>query len=101
VDWRSTDAIVAGQRDPEKLASLAHYRVQKSQAQIEALESSLAAHLKRILEVDLTTIPGLDVLAVLTLVSEIGTNMAKWRHEKAFVSWLGLTPTTRSVGSGC
>ena len=30
------DAILAGERDPRKLASLAHYRVQKSQAQIEA-----------------------------------------------------------------
>ena len=30
------DAILAGERDPRKLASLAHYRVKKSQAQIEA-----------------------------------------------------------------
>ena len=30
------DAMVAGERDPRKLASLAHHRVQKSQAQIEA-----------------------------------------------------------------
>ena len=30
------DAILAGERDPRKLASLAHHRVQKSQAQIEA-----------------------------------------------------------------
>jgi transposase len=138
------DAILAGERDPRKLASLAHYRVQKSKAQIEAaltgdyrpeqlfvlsqalqnyrqiqqqigqcdlsieqqlakiadctnpyqdggpaqqepeapgcqparrkapnrkpLELSLAGHLKRILGVDLMAIPGLDVLAVLTLL---------------------------------
>jgi transposase len=166
------DAILAGERDPRKLASLAHYRVQKSQAQIEAaltgdyrpellfvlsqslqnyrqiqqqiaqcdlsiekqlakmadctnpnqksdstqqsqdsagckprkrkpqdaLESSLAGHLKRILGVDLTTIPGLNVLAILTLVSEIGTNMAKWRNDKAFVSWLGLSPNNKVSG---
>ena len=166
------EAIVAGERNPRKLASLAHYRVQKSQAQIEAaltgdyrpellfvlsqslsnyrqmqqqiaqcdlsiekqlasmadctnpsqqlepttqgpasvagrprkrkpkegLELTLAAHLKRILGVDLTTIPGLNVLAVLTLLSEIGTNMAKWRSEKAFVSWLGLCPNNRISG---
>ena len=147
------DAILAGERDPRKLATLAHYRVQKSQAQIEAaltgdyrpellfvvsqalydyrqmqqqiaqcdlniekhlatiaacaepkqgsgqtpppqegavvkartskrkpkdaLELSLAGHLKRILGVDLTTIPGLNVLAVLSLISEIGTNNGK------------------------
>src|SRR5271166_1959136 len=166
------DAILAGERDPRKLASLAHYRVQKSQAQIEAaltgdyrpellfvlsqslqnyrqvqqqitqcdlsiekqlakmsdcknpsqaaeptppsqdlgggkprkrkspvaLEISLAGHLKRILGVDLTTIPGLNVLAILTLLSEIGTNMAKWRNEKAFVSWLGLSPNNKISG---
>jgi transposase len=171
------DAILAGERDPGKLASLAHYRVQTSKAQIEAaltgdyrpellfvlnqslqnyrhiqqqiaqcdlsieqqlakiadcanphqdcalgpqaqdsagcqpakrklakrkpkdgLESSLAGHLKRILGVDLTTIPGLDVIAVLTLISEIGTNMTKWRHAKAFVSWLGLSPNNKISG---
>ena len=166
------DAIVAGERDPSKLASLAHYRVKKSQAQIEAalrgdyrpellfvlrqslenyrqmqqqilqcdlsvekqlaamshqskpsehleskaqaedsahcrpgkekpkngLESTLAAHLKRILGVDLTTLPGLNVLASLTLLSEIGTNMTKWRNYKAFVSWLGLSPNNKISG---
>lgn len=166
------DAILAGERDPSKLASLAHYRVQKSKAQIEAaltgdyrpellfvlgqslqnyrqiqqqiaqcdlsieqqlakiadcanpnqdcasakqvqdsagckppkrkrknaLESSLAAHLKRILGIDLTTIPGLDVVAILTLVSEIGVNMTKWRNAKAFVSWLGLSPNNKISG---
>src|SRR5260370_15322797 len=33
---RILDGILAGERDPAKLASLAHHRVQKSQAQIEA-----------------------------------------------------------------
>ena len=58
----------------------------------------MAGHLKRILGVDLTTIPGLNVLAILTLISEIGTNMAKWRNEKAFVSWLGLSPNNKISG---
>jgi hypothetical protein len=47
-----------------------------------ALELTLAAHPKRILGLDLTTIPVLNVLAVLSLVSKIGTNMSKWRHER-------------------
>jgi transposase len=58
----------------------------------------LAGQLKRILGVDLTAIPGLNVLAVLILLSEIGTNMAKWRHEKAFASWLGLSPNHKVSG---
>jgi transposase len=168
------DAILAGERNPKKLASLVDRRVKKSQAQIEAalrgdyraellfvvsqtlhdyrqmqqqiaqcdlniekqlatiaactepkhspkqtpppqqgavvkartrkrrpndaLELSLAGHLKRILGVDLTTIPGLNVLAVLSLISEIGTDMAKWRSEKAFVSWMGLSPNNKVSG---
>lgn len=64
----------------------------------DALEISLAAHLKRILGVDLTTIPGLNALAVLSLISEIGTNMAKWRNDKAFVSWMGLSPNNKVSG---
>jgi transposase len=63
-----------------------------------AQEVSLAGQLKRILGVDLRAIPGLHVLAVLTLLSEIGTNMAKWRHEKAFASWLGLSPNNKVSG---
>ena len=168
------DAILAGERDPKKLAGLADRRVKQPQAQIEAaltgdyraealfvveqaLESyrhlqqqiaqcdlaiekqvaalgdrprpgqaltppgpvppeaaaakprkgrkpptaqevSLAGHLKRILGVDLTAIPGLNVLAVLTLLSEIGTDLSKWRHAKAFASWLGLSPNNKVSG---
>ena len=58
----------------------------------------MAGHLKRILGVDLTTIPGLNVLAVLTLLSEIGTDLSKWRHAKAFASWLGLSPNNKVSG---
>jgi transposase len=58
----------------------------------------LAGQLKRLLGVDLTAIPGLNVLAVLSLISEIGTDMSKWRHEKAFASWLGLSPTNKVSG---
>jgi transposase len=63
-----------------------------------AQEVSLAGHLKRILGVDLTAIPGLNVLAVLTLLSEIGTDLSKWRHAKAFASWLGLCPNNKVSG---
>jgi transposase len=61
-------------------------------------EVSLAGQLKRILGVDLSGIAGLNVLAVLTLISEIGTDMSKWRHEKAFASWLGLSPNNKVSG---
>jgi transposase len=84
----------SGPVPPEAVAAAPSRRRQAPPAQ----EVSLAGHLKRILGVDLTTIPGLNVLAVLTLLSEIGTNMSKWRHEKAFASWLGLCPNHKVSG---
>lgn len=61
-------------------------------------ELCLKLQLQRILGVDLTQVPGLGVLAVLTLLSEIGTNMKKWRSAKAFASWLGLSPGSKISG---
>jgi transposase len=61
-------------------------------------ELCLKTQLQRILGVDLTQVPGLGVLAVLILLSEIGANMKKWRHAKAFASWLGLCPNTKISG---
>jgi hypothetical protein len=61
-------------------------------------EENLRQQLHRILGVDLTLIPGLGVLSVLTLLSEIGTNMSKWRNAKAFASWLGLCPNNKISG---
>jgi transposase len=80
---------------PQEVAAAKPSKRRKPQT---ALELSLAGQLKRILGVDLTAIPGLNVLAVLTLLSEIGTNMTKWRHEKAFASWLGLSPNRKVSG---
>jgi transposase len=80
---------------PQEVAAAKPNKRRKPQT---ALELSLAGQLKRILGVDLTAIPGLNVLAVLTLLSEIGTNMSKWRHEKAFASWLGLSPNRKVSG---
>jgi transposase len=61
-------------------------------------EQSLALALQRIFGVDLTVLPGLGVMAVLTLLSELGTDMSRWRHAKAFASWLGLCPNHRISG---
>jgi len=61
-------------------------------------ELCLKVQMQRILGIDLTQVPGLGVIAVLTLLSEIGTNMKKWRSAKAFASWLGLSPNHKISG---
>jgi transposase len=48
--------------------------------------------------VDLTQIDGLDVLTVQAILSEIGTDMSKWKTVKQFTSWLGLCPQNAKTG---
>jgi len=48
--------------------------------------------------VDFTQIPGLDVVSVQTILSEIGLDPGKFPTEKRFVSWLGLCPNNRITG---
>jgi transposase len=42
--------------------------------------------------VDLVAIPGLHARTVQTIRSEIGLDLRRWPHAKAFCSWLGLAP---------
>ncbi len=153
-------AILAGERDPLKLAALKHERVKKSDAEIAralegeyreehlfALRQAVELHdffLARIAEcdtrieaelrgwetkadvaaaplpgparrrtafaqsqhelrsqlyavagVDLTTLPGMEVLSVQALLSEVGADMTRWKTEKHFCSWLRLCPDNR------
>jgi transposase len=46
----------------------------------------------RILGVDLTTIPGISVLHVQTVIAEVGPDLSKFRSASAFSSWMGLCP---------
>jgi transposase len=54
--------------------------------------------LTRMLGVNLTEIPGINALTALTVVSEIGLSVDKWKNSKAFASWLGLCPGTKISG---
>lgn len=58
----------------------------------------LRFHLYRITGVDFTSIDGLDVLTVQTIISEVGLNPSKFRNGKHFSSWLGLCPGCRITG---
>jgi len=54
--------------------------------------------LYRITGIDLTTIPGLDVLSAQVILSEVGLDMSRWPTEKHFASWLGLSPCLKISG---
>src|SRR5213075_663175 len=63
-----------------------------------SLKLDLTEELKRLCGVDLTQIIGLSVLSVLIIISEIGLDMSRWRHAKAFCAWLGLCPRNKISG---
>ena len=47
---------------------------------------------------DFSTIPGLNILTVQTIISEVGLDMSKWQTENHFSSWLGLSPANKITG---
>lgn len=54
--------------------------------------------LMRMSGVDLTSIDGIDTTTALKVLSEIGTDMTRWKSAKHFASWLGLAPGTKVSG---
>ena len=58
----------------------------------------LRQYLYQITGVDLTQIDGIGEQTALTVVSEVGIDMSKWKTEKNFASWLGLSPTNEKTG---
>lgn len=50
------------------------------------------------LGVDLVKIKGLDVLTILTVLSESGMDLSRFPTYKHYVSWLGLAPGTKKSG---
>jgi transposase len=54
--------------------------------------------LYQITGVDLTQIDGIAVQTAEVLLSEVGADMSKWKTEKHFASWLGLSPDNQITG---
>jgi transposase len=77
------DALVAGETDPLKLASLAHPRIQASQKELaEALRGKVTAHHRFILKLHLEQIDSLHK-AVRELEARMGDALAPFREQVA------------------
>src|SRR5213594_301889 len=63
-----------------------------------APQFDLRAELFRMTGADLTQIDGIDVTTTMTILSEAGWDMSKWKTEHHFVSWLRLCPDNRISG---
>jgi transposase len=69
-----------------------------NKAKKNQFNSPIAAYLTEIAGVDLTKIPGISEVTALEFLSEVGTDMSKWKSSKHFSAWLNLTPNTKITG---
>lgn len=53
----------------------------------------------RLLGVDATTIDGLDVMTIQTVLAEVGSDLSPWKSEAHWCSWLNLAPK-RDISGG-
>lgn len=60
--------------------------------------ATLEDALVRMSGVDLTSIDGINTNTALKVLSEIGTDMSRFKSAKHFASWLGLSPGTKVSG---
>ena len=61
-------------------------------------EAATRRQLRRITAVDLTRIPGINVVTAKLVISEIGLDMTRWKSEKHVASFLGLCPNHQISG---
>jgi len=67
---------------------------QSYQKQRNEPEFDLRREVYRIVGVDLTDVQGISAVTAHTIVSEIGTDVSRFRNASAFTSWLGICPDT-------
>ena len=72
--------------------------VKKKRTTRHQAQYNLTAYLKEILGVNVTEVFGLSETTVLTVLSEVGTDMTRWKTEHHFTSWLGVAPNTKKSG---
>jgi len=88
--------VLAGPEDPKNPAPPATKRGGVNSPQIAGLHGMLW---RLCGGKDPTQLPGIADYALVQLLSETGTDLAKdWRTEKHFTAWLGLAPGSRNSG---
>jgi transposase len=85
------------QGNPNQSSKQKKSKGRKSQRNHPPLD--LEAEFTRICGVNLKSIDGVDVMTIGTFLSELGTDMTRWRTEDHLVSWLKLAPC-RPISGG-
>ena len=83
---------------PEVIPMPAPRRPSKLLSRKHTPQYDLRKYLYQITGVDLTQIDGIGEQIALTVVSEVGVDLSRWKTEKNFASWLGLSPTNEITG---
>jgi len=60
--------------------------------------TQMAEYVYRLCEVELLNIPGVNTTTILTIISEVGLDLSKFKTAKHFTSWLGLAPNNKITG---
>lgn len=60
--------------------------------------TQMAEHVHRLCNIELLNIPGVNTGTILTLISEVGLDLSKFKTAKHFTSWLGLAPNNKITG---
>lgn len=84
--------------DPEKIGQIQEATRAEKKMKKHEYPFDLTSELIRITGNDLTKIPSIGASTALTIVSEIGLDMSRWRSAKHFASWLGLCPGNKVSG---
>lgn len=72
--------------------------VKRKPAGKNKIQYNLTAYLTELLQVNVTEITGISEISGLTIMSEVGLDLSKWKTEHYFTSWLGLAPNTKISG---
>src|SRR6516225_41828 len=88
-DDRSHGATLPQEKRKERL---------KKRRNGNAPQFDMRTELFRMTGTDLNQIDGIDVTTTMTILSEAGWDMSKWKTEHHFVSWLRLCPDNRISG---
>ena len=71
---------------------------QSRRARKNAPAFDLELYLYQLTGVNLTSIPGINEVSALKVISYCGTDMSKWKSPKHFASWLSLSPGNKVSG---
>ena len=90
---KKVDKAVDANHRPLPASTSSHRKPQGNEPTYNA-----RSYVYEIYGVDLTQVPGCQASTVQTLLSEVGRDMTKWKTEKHFTSWLGLSPNAKRSG---